>query len=145
MRIPTRVWVPVVALTLLLATAGSSSAYEIDYATYDARVTDLKGVVTEVTDFGFWAGANVLTARRGDGTVDIPFRKIQSIEIGAYLPEKGLYPLTVTAKSGKAIECQLERIEGQRLLGGESEIGAYRIRLGNVRRLELLRLSHVAE
>jgi hypothetical protein len=49
------------------------------------------------------------------------------------------------AKSGKTISCQLERIEGSRILGGESDVGAFRIRLGLIRRLDLLKLTATEE
>jgi hypothetical protein len=131
------------------ASGGPAAAYEIDYATYDAVVTDVQGVVTEVTDLGFWAGANILTARRGEAVVEIPLRKVQVIEMGAYHAEKGVYACTVTTRAGagkpaKSIPCQVERMEGQRTLGGDSDLGAFRIRLQQIRRLELLGLSHAS-
>jgi hypothetical protein len=121
--------------------AAGAAIYEIDYATYDVKLTDTKSVTTEATEFGFYTGPNILNARRGDGYVEIPFRKIRLIEIQDYIPEKGYSPCTVTARTGTRYELQLERIEGQRFLGGTTDVGEYRIRLGQVRRLELYRLS----
>jgi hypothetical protein len=145
-----RWWWPALAVGVaLLATSGSTLAYEIDYATFDAVVTDVQGVVTEVTDLGFWAGANVVTARRGEATIEIPLRKVQAIDMGAYVAERGHYVCTVTTRSApgkpaKTVACQVERMEGQRILGGESDLGAFRIRLQQIRRLELRGLSHTA-
>jgi hypothetical protein len=132
---------------VLGASGGTASAYEIDYATYDAVVTDIQGVVTEVSDLGFWAGANILTARRGEAVVEIPLRKVHVIEMGPYHAEKGVYSCTITTRAGqgrpaKSIPCQIERMEGQRTLGGDSDLGAFRIRLQQIRRLELVGFSH---
>ncbi len=135
------------AALLLAAVAGSAAAYEIDYAGFDAVVTDVQGVVTEITDLAFWDGANVLTARRGEAIVEIPLRKVGSIELGAYVADKGIYPCTVVTraapgKPSRIVGCQIERIEAQRILGGDSDLGAYRIRLQQIRRLVLKGLSH---
>ena len=127
---------------LLLAPASAvGRTYEIDYATWDVKVTDSKGVVTEATEFGFYTGANVLMAKRGDGYIEIPFRKLRSIEIGTYIPSKGYYPSSVTSRKGKVIKVEVERVEAHRFLGGDTEVGTYRIRLGQMKKLELLRLS----
>lgn len=127
----------------LAALAGVTQArtYEIDFATWDVKVTDTKGVATEATEFGFFTGPNILNARRGDAYVEIPFRKIRRIEIRAYIPSKGYYPATVTSRKGKAISVEIERHEGQRFLGGDTDVGSFRIRLGQMAALDLLRLS----
>ena len=134
------------ALVALAATGADAGAvYEIDYATYDVKVTDTKSVVTEAREFGFFTGPNILMARRGDAWVDIPFRKIRSIEVGTYIPSKGHYPATVTSRRGKVLHVQIERVEGQRYLGGDTDVGSYRIRLGQIQRLDLIRLSRTED
>lgn len=129
-------------LVLLGATtAGAESLQDIDYADYDVRVTDSKGIATEVSHFGFWSGPNVLEAQRGDALVEIPFRRIQSIELGAYAADKGVSPCVVVTRAGKRYELTVDRTQGQRLLGGDAEFGSYRIRLMQIARLELKGLT----
>jgi len=130
------------AMCLLLTTAASAQTYEIDYASYDVTLTDTQGVKTELTDFGFWTGPNILVALRGDSKVQIPFRRIRSLEIKSYIPVKGYSPATVTTKQGKTYQLQIERFEGQRYLGGKSEFGSLRIQLMRISKLDLKRLSH---
>ncbi|MBL9089424.1 MAG: hypothetical protein JNM10_19960 [Planctomycetia bacterium] len=115
---------------------------EIDYATYDAKITDKKGVTTEVSDLGYATGANILLAYRGEAEVEIPFRLIRSIEIGEYVAEQRRAPVTVVLRSGKSVSLEIDSIEEGRLLKGKAEFGEYRIRTGKIRRLELLNLSH---
>lgn len=137
------------ALFVLIAVAApgadAGAIYEIDYATYDVKVTDSKGVVTEAGEFGFYTGPNILMAKRGDAWVDIPFRKIRAIEIGKYIPSKGHYPATVTSRRGRVLQVQIQRVEGQRYMGGDTDVGSYRIRLGQIQRLELIRLSRTED
>jgi hypothetical protein len=135
----------VVVLLGLWFGAAPSAAYEIDYAQYDVVVTDTQGVVTEGTDFGFWTGPNVITTHRGDSIVEVPFRKIRRLEMGAYTAEKGVWSCTITAKTGAVITCQVERMEGSRILAGESAIGSFRLRLDQIRRLDLVRLSRTGD
>jgi len=115
---------------------------EIDYATYDAKVTDKKGVVTEVSDFGYATGANILLAYRGEAEVEIPYRLVRSIEIGEYVAEQRRAPVTVVLRSGRSVALEIDAIEEGRLLRGKAEFGDFRIRTGKIRRLELLSLSH---
>lgn len=139
-------WVPlIVGLLALAPVAVGAPIYEIDYATYDVRVTDSKKVATDATEFGFYTGPNILMARRGDGQIEIPFRKIRLIEIGKYIPSKGYYPATVTSRRGKVLQVEIERIQGQRYLGGHTDVGTLRIRLGQISRLELRRLSNTED
>lgn len=126
-------------------TAGSSAVAgieEIDYATYDAKITDKKGVTTEVSDLGYATGANILLAYRGDAEVEIPFRLIRTIDIGDYVAEQRRAPVTVVLRSGRSVSLEIDNIEEGRLLKGKAEFGDYRIRTGRIRRLELLSLSH---
>jgi hypothetical protein len=130
------------ALCLGLTGSASGQTYEIDYASYDVTLTDSQGVKTELTEFGFWTGPNILVAYRGDSKVEIPFRRIRTLEIQKYLPVKGHSPATVTTKQGKTYKVEIERFDGQRYLGGKSEFGSLRIQLKSIARLELKRLSH---
>lgn len=134
-----------IGLVVLAPSASSAPIYEIDYAKYDVDLTDQKGVKSSATDFGFYTGPNILSARRGDAYVEIPFRKIRRIEIGTYIPSKGHYPCTVTSRKNKTFQVQIERVEGQRYLGGNTEVGTIRIRLGQIQRLDLLRLSRTED
>ena len=138
------IWLTLVLVALAPAAVGAP-IYEIDYATYDVKVTDSKNVTTEATDFGFYTGPNILTARRGDGQIEIPFRKIRLIEIGTYIPSKGYSPATVTSRRGKTYQVQIERVHAQRYLGGNTDVGTFRIRLGQISRLELIRLSNTED
>lgn len=137
------VWGALLAIVLVAAVPGSAAGrtYELDYATYDVFVTDSQGVRTEAWDFGFYNGPNVVTAKRGDGYVDIPFRRIRRLEIGRYIPSKGYSPCTVTSLTNRTYQVAIERIESRRYLGGETDLGSYRIRLGQVQTLELVRLT----
>ena len=134
-----------IGLIVLAAGAAEARTYEIDYATYDVKLTDQKNVTSDVKEFGFYTGANVLNAKRGDAFVEIPFRKIRRIELGKYIPSKGYYPATVTSRRNKTFQVQIERIEGRRFLGGLTEFGRMRIRLGQIQRLDLLRLSRTED
>ena len=135
-----------VALLCLLATSASAGPiHEIDYAGWDVVLTDSKNVKTELSEFGFWTGPNILIAKRGDAKVEIPFRKIKSIEISKYIPVKGYSPAVVKTKRGKTYKLQLERFEGRRYMGGTSDFGSLRIQLMQISRLELVRLSHTED
>ncbi len=130
------------AAVALVGASASASIEDIDYATYDVRITDSKGVVTDATDFGYYTGPNILYAHRGDGDVDVPFRLIRTLEVGAFVHDTRRAPCTLTLKTGKVIPLEIDNIEEQRLLGGSTEFGDFRIRMEKVRRLEILRLSH---
>ena len=127
---------------LLIGSADAGPIYEVDYADWDVVVTDNKGVKTEAEDFGFWTGPNILVARRGSAKVEIPFRNVRLIEIGKYIPTKGHSPGSITTRKGRKYDIQVERYEGRRYLGGDTDFGTYRIQLHNIARLDLLRLSH---
>lgn len=131
-----------VLVGLVGARAVGAGIEEIDYATYDARVTDKKGVVTEVTDLGYATGANILLAYRGEAEVEIPYRLVRSIEIGEYVAEQRRAPVTVVLRTGRSVSLEIDAVEEGRLLRGKAEFGDYRIRTGKIRRLELLALSH---
>jgi hypothetical protein len=134
------------SIVCLLATSASAGTiYEIDYAGWDVVLTDSKGVETELDSFKFWTGPNILVALRGDAKVRIPFRKISTLEIEKYIPVKGYSPASVTTRKGKTYKLQLERFEGQRYLAGETEFGSMRLRLMQISKLKLLRLSHTEE
>ncbi len=138
-----------VVLLLCFALAGASwgsaalaGFQEIDYATFDARVTDTKGVVTELGDFGHATGPNVLMGYRGDADVEIPWRLIRVIEIREYVPENRRAPVKVTLRNGKAVDLEIDNVEEMRLVKGVADFGDFRIRFGKIRRLELFALSH---
>ena len=101
----------IAAVVCLLATSASAGTiYEIDYASYDVSLTDTQGVKTDLTEFGFWTGPNILVAQRGDAKVEIPFRRIRSLTIQKYIPVKGYSPATVTTKKGKTYKLEIEII-----------------------------------
>lgn len=124
--------------------AGSARAgfEEIDYAPFDARVTDTKGVVTELSDFGQATGPNVLMGYRGDAEIEIPYRLIRTLEISEYVPENRRAPVKVTLRTGKSVACEIDNVEEMRLMKGNAEFGEFRIRFGKIRRLELFAISH---
>jgi len=132
----------VAAVCLLATSASAGTLYEVDYADWDVSLTDSKGVHTDLTDFGYWTGPNVLVALRGDATMRIPFRLMKEITIQKYIPVKGYSPATLTTKAGKTYKLQIERFESQRYLGGKTEFGSFRIRLLQISKLTLKRLSH---
>ncbi len=132
----------VVIVASLGGSATAETIFELDYAKWDVSLTDSKGVKTELTDFAFWTGPNILVALRGDAKIRIPFRKIRSIEIGKYIPVRGHSQATVTAKSGKTYKVQIERFEGQRYLGGKTEFGSMKIRLLRISKLSFKRLTN---
>jgi hypothetical protein len=110
-----------------------------DYAPFTARVTDTQGVVVDVEDFGYATGPNVLLAHLGDGDVDVPLRKVRSLEIGALVEKTRRAPVRAVMRSGKVYALELDNAELTRLFVGESEIGEYRVRLTKIRRLDVLR------
>ena len=115
----------------------SAAGGEEDYYAIDARVTDVRGVVTDCVAFGYATGSNVLLAHRGEGDVDVPFRLMRSLEIGEYVPERRRAPATIVLKTGKVVAIELDSTEQERLMAGECEFGSFRIRLAKVRRLDL--------
>ena len=119
------------------APLASAAGGEEDYLPFEARITDVQGVVTDCVQFGYATGSNVLLAHRGEGDADIPFRLVRMLEIGAYVPERRRAPATVVLKSGKTIAIELDATEEERLMAGECDFGSFRIRLGKVRRIEL--------
>lgn len=139
-----KIWgIGIVTLFCLFATSASAGTlYEIDYAGWDVVLTDSKGVKTELSDFAYWTGPNVLIAKRGDAKVEIPFRKIRSLKISKYIAVKGYSPATVTTKRGKTYRLQLERFEGRRFMGGKTDFGSLRIQLMQIANLKFVRLSH---
>lgn len=138
-------WTMSMVAALCLLAAGPASAveiHEIDYAGYDVTLTDSQDVTTEVSDFAFWTGPNILVAKRGAAKVRIPFRKIRSLTIGKYIPVKGFSPATVTTTRGKTFKVQIERFEGRRYMGGKTDFGSLRIQLMQISKLVIKRLSH---
>jgi hypothetical protein len=109
-----------------------------DYAPFEARITDTQGVVTELESFGYATGPNVLLAHLGDGDVDVPLRRVRSLEIGALVEKTRRAPVRATMRSGKVYALELDNSELTRLLYGDCEIGEFRIRLAKVRRLDVL-------
>jgi hypothetical protein len=135
-----------IAIVCLLATSASAGPiHEVDYAGWDVVLVDSKDVKTELSDFGFWTGPNILVAKRGDAKVEIPFRKIRSLEISKYIPVRGYSPATVTTKRGKTYKLQLERFDGRRFVGGKSDFGSLRIQLMLIKKLQFKRLSHTED
>lgn len=121
--------------------AGAEVEATDDLTLYDARVTDTQGITTDLRDFGYATGVNVLMAYRGDADVEIPYRLIRRIDISAYVPQNRRAPATVTLRTGKTIAIELDNVEEGRLMKGAAEFGEFRIRLGKVRRLELFGAS----
>ena len=85
-------------------------------------------MTTDLREFGYATGVNVLMAYRGDADVEIPYRLIRRIEISAYIPQNRRAPASVTLRSGKTIAIELDNIEEGRLLRGSAEFGEFRIR-----------------
>ncbi len=137
-------WIPglVAALCLLAVPASAGPIYEIDYAGYDVSLTDSKGVQTDLSDFAFWTGPNILVAKRGDATVRIPWRKIRQLEISKYQPVKGTSPAKVTTTKGKTYKLAITRFEGRRYVSGKSDFGSLRIQLMQCSKISFKRLSH---
>lgn len=132
----------VAAICLFAIPASAGTIYEIDYAGHDVTLTDSKKVKTELTDFAFWTGPNILVALRGDAKVEIPFRKIRSLSVGKYIPVKGHSPATVVTTKGKTYQLQITRFEGRRYLAGKSDFGTLRIQLMQCANIQFKRLSH---
>lgn len=150
----TRLMMTLVFVGALLATVGSAvhpeaasadPIYKVDYADHDVTLTDQKNVTTAATDFGFLTGANILYAKRGSAKVDIPFRRIRTLEIQAYLPSKGYSPAKVTTKKGKTYDIQIERFEGRRYVAGNTDFGNLRVRVLDLRKIEFKGLSHTGD
>ena len=135
---PLMLGIGLLALACLPADAEAGADAEAsNYLKYDAVVTDSKGVRTTLTNLGFDLGASVLRCSRGDGLLDIPFRNIRSVEIGSYVAERGSSPATVLTRKGTRVDVEISKHEGLRYLGGDTEFGRFRIRLEQVRKLEL--------
>jgi hypothetical protein len=139
MRVTGTVAVGVVVCLLLLAAPASGAARDEDFALLDVKVTDTQGVATEVLDFGFATGANLLQAHRGDAEVDLPLRLVRSLEIGEIVERSRKAPCRATLRTGKVVQLEIDHTEMIRLLAGTTDFGDYRIRLAKVRRLDVLR------
>ncbi len=124
-----------------LAPAASASIEDADYAALDVRIVDTKGGATDAPEFGYYTGPNILLAHRGDGDADVPLRLVRVLEIGNFVPETRRAPCTVTLRTGKTIALEIDHVEGQRLLGGATEFGEFRIRMEKIRRIEFVRFS----
>jgi hypothetical protein len=91
---------------------------------FSATVEDNSGVATKLTHFSI-DGGTFLPARRGQGTVSIPFGRIVEIAV----------------RDGKASVCVTEgppaevSIDDRLEVAGQSDFGPYRITLKNVRRI----------
>ena len=70
--------------------------------------------------------------------MDIPFRLVRSLVIGAMIPERRRAPATVVLRTGKSVAIELDPSEEERLLSGETDFGEFRIRLGKVRRIDIV-------
>src|SRR5262245_16531630 len=119
----------------------AADSVDLDFATYDARVLDKKGISTDVREFGYITGQNVLMAYRGDADVEIPWRLIRSLELSDFVAETRRSKVTATMRSGKVYALEIDAIEEGRLLRGKADFGEYRIRMGKVRRLDLMGFS----
>jgi len=137
-----RIGIMLVVAGLVLGLVGArrvgASVDDVDRATFVARLTDSKGVRFDLADLGYSTGANVLTAFRGDAEVEIPFRLIRVLELGDLVAEQGRAPCRATLTSGKLVDVEIDSTEGTRMLRAKAEYGEFRIRMGNVRRLELI-------
>ena len=108
----------------------------------DVRVSDRRGVKTELLNFRRAAGENIIPGVRGASTIAIPMRIVKSMVIKQ---EAGTPYLRVAAelRSGRKVSFRIPIYEEETSYRGEAEFGVYRIRLGKVRALTVHRVTPV--
>lgn len=106
----------------------------------DVKVTDRQGVATELLNFHRAAGQNAIPALRGSAAVTIPLRIIKSLTI---TPAEAAptAALAVVLHDGAKVNGRLPVTEETTSFTGEAEFGAYFIQLGNIRVLEVHRVT----
>ena len=70
--------------------------------------------------------------------MDIPYRLIRSVEIRPLIRERRRAPATVFLQSGKSLAIELDPGEEERLMVGQTDYGEFRIRLGKIRRIDIV-------
>lgn len=94
---------------------------------YSAELLDKQGVATRVA-FLSCGGKTFFPLDRGEGTLMVPFSKVQRLTVGA--EEGGRVAATVEVEGGKSLEGTLPRTL---LCTGETEFGNYQVEARGLR------------
>lgn len=118
-------WLALALGPLLLAMGGgggpSSDTIPRPKEKHAAELSDRQGYVTKATYVSL-AGKTYVPLQRGEGTLTIPFDRIERVKVGA---EKGAnVELTVLVEGGKALEGTVPR---GLLATGVTEYGNYQV------------------
>ena len=106
----------------------------------DARLVDRQGVSTELVGFRRRNGENVFQGIFGAMSIEIPLRIIKSVVMRP--DEKlGKYAARVSLTGGKFVEYHVPTYEEKVLYGGAAEFGDFRLTMGDIRRLDVHRVT----
>jgi hypothetical protein len=106
----------------------------------DVKITDRRGVTTELLNFHRAAGQNALPALRGSAAVTIPLRIVKHLTITP-AEKTPTAALAVVLRDGTKVNGSLPVSEEATSFTGEAEFGAYFIQLGDIRELEVHRVT----
>ncbi|MEE8106613.1 MAG: hypothetical protein V3T86_13845 [Planctomycetota bacterium] len=106
----------------------------------DARIVDRQGVSTELVGFRRRNGENVFQGIFGSMTIEVPLRIIKSVVMKP--DEKlGKFAARVQLTGGKFVEYHVPTYEEKVLYGGDAEFGDFRLTMGDIRRLDVHRVT----
>jgi hypothetical protein len=100
-------------------------------AKYKARVTDLEGVSTLLSNFSI-DGQVFVMGNLGDGTLAVPFDKVKSLQ---FVKQGEVMKAHVTLHQEKPVDLTMKP---SFKVTGKTQYGNYRITLGQVKTIELL-------
>ena len=93
----------------------------------DVRLTDKKGITTELVAFRRRVGENALHGVMGSMSIEIPLRIVRSLTM-VPADGPGLYLIRLALKGDKRLEYRLPVYEEKTYYGGDAEFGEFRIR-----------------
>lgn len=100
-------------------------------ANYKARVTDMMGVITMLSEFSI-DGQVYVMGNLGDGTLAVPFDKIKSLQL---VKQGETMKVHLTLHQDKPVDLTMKP---SFKLTGKTQYGNFRIDLGKVKLIELM-------
>lgn len=106
----------------------------------DAEVRDLRNVKTRLTGFRRLAGGDRILGIRGSMHVTIPTRRLKRLVL-ARDEDSRLLKATASLRDGSQVAFHLPPYEEKTVYGGRSDLGRFRITLGDLRELVVSRAT----
>ncbi len=100
-------------------------------ANYQARITDMEGVSTTLSNFSI-DGQVFVMGNLGDGTLAVPFDKVKSLQL---VKQGEVMKARLTLHQEKPVDLT---IKPSFKVTGKTQYGNYRITLGQVKIIEIL-------